>query len=782
MNTRWHKVRGDFRAHRVQIALIAVVLALGAAAVVAALNTHAVLKREIARSYARSNSPDIVLWFEAVPRGVVEAMRAWPGIADADARRIISTKVAGKKPGEWLPMRIVIVPDLADQHVGVVHQHDATWPAGDAGMLVEQSSLALLAEGARTLLHLRAPGGGDVSLPISGVVHDTAVAPGVMERFVYAFATPAIASKLGQSADLDQVALIMEDRATGPTTTADALNAWLTAHGTPSLRTEVLPNVHPHAGLMSALLQVLLGLAVLAFTCSAALAAFVVSLWMKREVRQVGIMKTIGARPHQIAFQYLALVGPVVVVATGIGLFAGRQLGRWLIAYCAAEQNIDISRWEIPGTLALAEILCATGIPFLAMAIPIVSAARISAREAIHDSGISVPATSTWVSRWIATGDRRWTFAFRNSFRRKWRLAVTLLGLGAGGAVLLTSNNLYASLMSVIDTSIADRGHDLQFAVTRPLPVAELEALARNIPGIEIAEAWPRATVEIFPPSATTGPRAPLSAFPIDTRLAKLPIKAGHWPTPTETGAVVITKPLQARLPALQVGAEFTLKYRERRTAVHIAGVVEEIASPVLYGDAALFALVTGVNDRASELRVKVRDERDVKSVVAALDDAILAARVPASPIVTRANLREVYDEHFSNFVVVCGVIALAAALIGAICLVAFASLNVIERAREIGVIRTVGAAPPQVLRLFLAESAAIAVLGGALAVAIALPASMLINRLIANNALLIPIPLVFSWKALGVLGGSLPVALLGVGFAVSRLLRVSVREVLAYE
>src|SRR4051812_25526115 len=83
MNLLWRKVRGDLRQHRVQVALIALVLVLGASAVVAAFNGYAVLKREIKRSYARANSPDIALWFDVVPPGVVEALRARPGVAEA---------------------------------------------------------------------------------------------------------------------------------------------------------------------------------------------------------------------------------------------------------------------------------------------------------------------------------------------------------------------------------------------------------------------------------------------------------------------------------------------------------------------------------------------------------------------------------------------------------------------------------------------------------------------------------------------------------------------------
>ncbi|HMG04661.1 MAG TPA: hypothetical protein VK581_04320 [Chthoniobacterales bacterium] len=62
MNTQWRKIPGDFRQHRLQIFLLALVLTLGTAGVVAALNARAILAREIAASFASANSPDIILW------------------------------------------------------------------------------------------------------------------------------------------------------------------------------------------------------------------------------------------------------------------------------------------------------------------------------------------------------------------------------------------------------------------------------------------------------------------------------------------------------------------------------------------------------------------------------------------------------------------------------------------------------------------------------------------------------------------------------------------------
>src|SRR3954463_5129242 len=111
MNTQWRKIAADFREHRLQILLVALILVLGTAGVVAALNARAVLAREIDESYRRANGADIVLWFDKVDPPVVEQVRSYPGIAGAEARANSFTRVAAKS-GEWFPARITVVTDF----------------------------------------------------------------------------------------------------------------------------------------------------------------------------------------------------------------------------------------------------------------------------------------------------------------------------------------------------------------------------------------------------------------------------------------------------------------------------------------------------------------------------------------------------------------------------------------------------------------------------------------------------------------------------------------------
>jgi putative ABC transport system permease protein len=785
MNTQWRKIAGDFRAHRAQIALIGLVLMLGTAGVVAALNARAILEREIAASYAGAKSPDLVLTFDRVDDALLAGIRGHPGVAAADSRRVTATRVAGPD-GTWIPTRLLIVRDFSDQRTGLLHQHGGTWPANQAGILIEQSSLPLLPAQVGAPLRIRTPGGGIVTLPITGVVHDTAVAPSTQERIIYAYLTPAAAALIGQNPDLDQLVVLMTDRNEGIAEFAEDLRDTLTRQGRPPLRVEALPQGHPHAALMNAMLRVLGVMAIMAFTCSAALAAFVVSLWMKREVRQVGIMKTIGARSHQLAGHYLALVAPLVLVATALALPLGAFAGRALVAYYETNLNIDVTNRAAPAGMLLAEILCAVGLPLVAMTLPIVRAARLTAREAISDPGITGQAAPrTLTAKLIRPpGHRQWTLALRNSFRRPWRLALTLFALASGGALLLTSSNLYASLMRVVDVSLAEQGHDIEVMLPRAVPAAQLEEIARRIPGVEMAEAWRRAGVGLLTHAeedelGRDPHRFALTGYPPDTKLLKMPAVQGRWPQPDEADAIVITRFVQNQVRGLKVGDEVTLQFHGRARKVRVTGLVDEIVMPMLYANFAVYEAVTGLGDASASLRVKTATPA---ATAAALDDALLDAGLPVSQIQTRANRREVLDEHFAVVTNVASIVALAAALVGGICLAAFASLNVLERSREIGVIRTLGAVPSTVTVIFLAESGAIAGLSALLAFLLSLFATQSLNAMTSRRLLQVVVPLVISPTGLAWLAGGGALVMLGVWLPVRRLLRMSVRDALAYE
>jgi putative ABC transport system permease protein len=126
--------------------------------------------------------------------------------------------------------------------------------------------------------------------------------------------------------------------------------------------------------------------------------------------------------------------------------------------------------------------------------------------------------------------------------------------------------------------------------------------------------------------------------------------------------------------------------------------------------------------------------------------------------------------------------IALASALVGAISLIATVSLGVLERAREIGVIRALGARPRSVIAIFLIEGGAVAFLGALFSVAGGVFFARLLNGMAERQLLHVAVPLYVSRLGLGLLFCGVFLVILGVWLSVSRILRLSVRDALAYE
>lgn len=786
MNTQWRKLAGDFRQHGVQIALIALVIALGSAGVIAALNARTVLEREIDASFRSGAPADLALGVDAVQPAMLELAATHEDVAAVEARRTILTRSAGAND-DWIGTRLTILPDFQRQKVNTVHRHDGDWPAADGGIFVEQSSWALLGLKLGEPLRVRTPGGGTVTLPVAGLVHDPTVAPGFQERIVYAYVTPAAAKTLGQDGSLDQIVVRLKDRALGAGRVLRDLSEMFADAGYAIRRSEILPATHPHSILMQTMLRVLGILAAMAFVCSAALAAYVVALWMKREVRQIGIMKTIGATSGQLAFQYLALVVPVVVVITLLAVPAGGWLGDRLIAYNQHELNLDIARWSVAPAMLCAEIALSMLIPLAAMAFPVVRAARLTAREAIQDPGITAQAAPrSALARVVRVpGSRQWTFALRNLFRRPWRLGITLTALTVGGGLFLAANFLFTSLMRVVDRALDAQAHDVQLAFRRPIEIARLDEILKTVTDLRRAEPWQRANVRFGSTQAENGAPASLrtlaAAYPAGSQFRTFPLKSGRWPADDEADAVVINRPAR-EAAGVKLGDTLTLDVDGRAAVkVRVVGTFEEFQGPGFYTSRQTLEAIIGPRTTTNFLLAQAAPGR-VNELATALDLACIAANAGVASIDRRADRREVMEEHFLGVIGICNLVSFAAAALGGICLAAFGSLNVLERVREIGVIRTLGATPARVTALFVVESGAVALASAALSLGLGSGLAVLLNRLIETKAFKVAIPLVIDGRAVALLFAGVLVVMLGVWLPVSRLVRVSVREALGYE
>jgi putative ABC transport system permease protein len=128
-------------------------------------------------------------------------------------------------------------------------------------------------------------------------------------------------------------------------------------------------------------------------------------------------------------------------------------------------------------------------------------------------------------------------------------------------------------------------------------------------------------------------------------------------------------------------------------------------------------------------------------------------------------------------------VMGLLIAIVGGLGLMGTMSMNILERTREIGVLRSVGAENGTIFRMVVAEGALIGLISWALSALVAIPINQFLDQALGERLMTIPIMYVFSYQGLWVwLVVALLLAALASLLPARNAVRLTVRDVLAYE
>jgi putative ABC transport system permease protein len=377
--------------------------------------------------------------------------------------------------------------------------------------------------------------------------------------------------------------------------------------------------------------------------------------------------------------------------------------------------------------------------------------------------------------------------SLRNTFRRKGRLVLTLTTLTLAGAIAVAVVSVRASLLLTLDEIIEYDNYDVSLQLGRAYRTERLEQEALRVPGVVAVESWGSAGTYRLRPDGSEGDVIFLTAPPAETAMLSPRMVAGRWLLPEDENAIVVSAYLLSEEPDLGVGSEIVLDIDDRETAWQIVGVVRT-AQPYAYAyvDFDDFSRVVRNVGRANVIDVATeRHDADFQLQVGeALQAHLEGAGLDVTSMYTRSQTRAAIDVLFSIIVIFLGSMALILTLVGGIGLTGTMSLSVLERIREIGVMRAIGASNGAVRLVIMAEGMVIGLMSWLLGTLLALPMGKVLSDAVGvrtplNTPLSYTIPpvAVLLWLGLVVL-----VSLLASYVPAQSAAQLSVREVLAYE
>lgn len=781
---RWRKLLADAGNERGRLAAMIVAVAVSLAALGTILGGWAVLTREIAVNYLGTAPAEASL---ELPGGadpaLVQRVRELAAVAEADAREVVLARV--RVADDWRPLLLFVADDFTDLRLNTFRPIAGAWPPPTGTLLLERSAVSMAEADIGDSLLLQLPRGEPQSVPIRGLVHDPGLAPAWQERSVYAYATRATLAALAGDPTLHELRVVFRPAPADIAAVeraAESLGRWLIAEGHPVHEIRVPPpRQHPHQRQMVTILILMLSFAALALVLSSVLVANSLAAMLARQIREIGVMKTLGARSAQLAAMYLALVGAIGLASVAVALPLGAIGARAMSTAIAAMLNFDRTDPGVPAWVFAAQALAGLAVPLAIAAIPIARAARISVRAALDSHGVAPASLRPWVARLPA--------AARSLLRRRARSALTIGLLATAGAMFMMSLAVARAWERNLDKIHESRHYDVEVRFGAAEPTTSV-AWTREVAGVREVEAWGYSPAAIARPGqldvVRTYPDRGHGSFavlapPADTTMIDFPLLAGRWLRADDTDAVVLNHVGVAQSGA-RVGDTLLLSIDGVPSPWTVVGVVEEIgAAGVAYVESGAFARVTGTSG-ARVLRVATtatgagERERILRAI-----DRTLRARVDLEVVLPFSELRTAVGDHVIILVRMLVAMAVILATVGLLGLASAMGTSVVERTREIGVMKAIGATGRRIRRLILGEALVIVGVSWVVAVLVSLPLTWLVEDLVGRLGFLAPLPFVVApaamlgWLALVTLGGTLATLL-----PARRAARLTVRAALA--
>jgi putative ABC transport system permease protein len=317
-----------------------------------------------------------------------------------------------------------------------------------------------------------------------------------------------------------------------------------------------------------------------------------------------------------------------------------------------------------------------------------------------------------------------------------------------------------------------------------------VERLVKQVPGVQAVEAWAGAEAELVMPDGSIGERFSLVGPPAASKLVEPVLLEGRWLVPGDQNAVTLNERFRELFPDLKTGDTLRAHIAGKDVDLVVVGFFQMAGKSggflAYTTDDFLAPLVHSAN-RANTFRVTgtgtamTLDQQN--ALGKAIEDHLTASNYTVAQIEAGHSLTATTANGLNILTAFLLVMALLTAVVGSIGLAGTMSMNVLERTREIGIIRAVGASDRAVINLVMVEGLLIGVMSWILGTLLSFPISSLLSN--AINLALFGASARFTFSPVGVvlwLGVVLVLSTLASVVPARNAARLTIREVLSYE
>jgi len=809
MKPRWRKVLHDLIDNKGRTLLVVFSIAVGVFSIGVIAGAYQIISNDMSASYAANIPSNIEMRMENFDEDVLTSIHNQRGVEDAEGRRVFNVRVRVPGTEKWTTLDMLAFESFEKNAINLLMPVEGATVPEKREILLEKDALDHVAVGVGGLLEFQLPDGSTKTLPVVGIVQDTAAGAGDFLASPYGYITMDTLQYMGQpklfnrvlvtvSGDGDDISHIREVGAV----VKDKLekSGYVVGRSRFSLTHE-----HPLASTVNAVLGILMALGILIVFLSSSLIANTLSALLNQHLRHIGVIKLVGGQRKQVFRMYITLIMAFGILALLIAVPFGGLGAYQLALYMASKLDFTLLGYRILPLALFIQIAVGLLVPLIAGLAPVLNGSRITvlralsgdlAEDEVQVSGgekrlswfdwAQVKVTHLLAARGIHI-PRPFVISLRNTFRRKSRLALTLFTLTMGGAIFISVFNVRVTLHDYIGQIGKYFRADVTLDFDKAYRLQEVEQAVKSVDGVIKVEGWQFASGELLDDNGNIVENLTLLAPPAESTLVQPILVAGRWMRPDDVRKMAVSEGLLKTYPNLKPGDSINMRIDGRDEKWEVVGLFKFVDQEGLLGYAPLeyisdmnnlanrsfsFRVVTAQHDRAyqdakaEELDKYLRDHgykvRVAQAGSASLDTAV---------------------ESLDILVVFLLIMAILTAIVGSMGLTGTMGMNVLERTREIGIMRAIGADDRAVMRTVIAEGIVIGSISFVLAIVLSVPFTYGLSAIVSLAVFQTPIHVVFTYLGYSIwLGLVLVLSTFASILPARNAARLTIREVLAYE
>ena len=729
---RIRKVMRDLFKEKGKLSLVVLAVFIGIFSTSLLSTANFLLTTNLSVNYLDTNPASFTLTLDNIDTQLIETVRSFESVESTETRTKIVTRIE-VDDNKWLPMHLFVVDDFNAITLNKFTLENGQLPIVKKDIVLERGAHDLYAPQIDQSTLINIPGYGKQALTITGFVHHPGLAPSLMEGTIYGFIAKESLEPFNYPTSPNTLMVKLNTNSYGTKTDISAeahrIKATLESKGYENGSLKIYkPKTHPHQTQLNTLLFLLKMFGLLSLVLSGFIIITMISSIMEKQMRQIGILKTVGASNNQIIGIYLGFVLIITFLSAVLAIPLGIWVGYLYSNFACQFLNFNLIVNTLPVTTLLSQFFFTFSMPLIMVFYPIYKASKISIHEAIYkdiksNSNQTQPRINfSWLNNTLIK------MASRNIFREKTRFMLIVLILSLGGSIFITAINIKTSSDVSVNQNFEKQPFDIFMNFTEQYEFSSVSKTLLDLPEVDSIEPFNQEKAFVVYKDKSESNSVVLRSILNQPKLQDFELAAGKWFDESSNNQIIINTMLKSNLNQLDVGQTITLRIGKDLKNFEIVGVVKEgFVVPTFY---------TKLTDpsQVNSMLVDIKEGSPIGFLTSSrIESKLEKENIFVSFFYTKNFYEKLVVEHLVIIVVMLLFMTLLTILVGGLGLMTTMSINILERTRELGTLQALGMNRKALYQLILYEGVIIGILSWFASILISLPMSYYLGNQFYN-------------------------------------------------